>query len=109
MTKKTPGHPVRGSSTGRPIMVLFDVLGQRWTLRILWELTAGPLPFRGLREHCDDVSPTVLNTRLRDLRQLQLVSHQEGEGYALTEKGRELGEKLLDLNQWADRWAGDPR
>ena len=29
---------VRGSTTGRPIMVLLDLLGRRWTLRILWEL-----------------------------------------------------------------------
>ena len=31
-------HSVRGSRTGRPIMALLDLLGRRWTLRILWEL-----------------------------------------------------------------------
>ena len=29
---------VRGSRTGRPIMALLDLLGRRWTLRIIWEL-----------------------------------------------------------------------
>lgn len=106
MTRKAVGQPVRGSNSGRPIMVLLDVLGQRWTLRILWELIPGPLPFRGLREQCDEVSPTVLNARLRALRELGLVDHREGQGYALTDRGRELGEKLLALNQWADDWAG---
>ena len=34
MKKRT----VRGSRSGRPIMALLDLLGRRWTLRILWEL-----------------------------------------------------------------------
>jgi DNA-binding HxlR family transcriptional regulator len=32
---------VRGSKSGRPIMALLDLLGRRWTLRILWELREG--------------------------------------------------------------------
>ena len=32
---------VRGSRTGRPIMVVLDVLGRRWALRVLWERVAG--------------------------------------------------------------------
>jgi L-alanine-DL-glutamate epimerase-like enolase superfamily enzyme len=38
MTTPKPGKPVRGSQTGRPIMALLDLLGRRWTLRLLWEL-----------------------------------------------------------------------
>jgi DNA-binding HxlR family transcriptional regulator len=34
MTKRR----VRGSRTGRPVMALLDLLGRRWTLRIVWEL-----------------------------------------------------------------------
>ena len=29
---------VRGSRSGRPVMALLDLLGRRWTLRIIWEL-----------------------------------------------------------------------
>ena len=29
---------VRGSRTGRPVMALLDLLGRRWSLRIIWEL-----------------------------------------------------------------------
>ena len=64
---------VRGSRTGRPIMVLLDLLGRRWTLRILWELREGALTSRALREACDDASPTVLQARLADLRQAGFV------------------------------------
>ena len=45
---------VRGSRTGRPIMVLLDLLGRRWALRILWELRGGALTSRALRTACDE-------------------------------------------------------
>jgi len=43
---------VRGSRTGRPIMALLDLLGRRWTLRILWELREQRLTSRALRAAC---------------------------------------------------------
>lgn len=96
--------PVRGSTTGRPIMVLFDILGQRWSLRILWELRQGPLTFRALRDACDGASPTVLNTRLKALRQLGLVDLGP-DGYLRTADGDDLGKRLADLDRWANAWA----
>jgi DNA-binding HxlR family transcriptional regulator len=96
--------PVRGSTTGRPIMVLFDILGQRWSLRILWELRQGPLTFRALRDACDGASPTVLNTRLKALRQLGLVDLGP-DGYLRTADGDDLGKQLADLDRWANAWA----
>ncbi len=98
---------VRGSSTGRPIMVLLDALGRRWTLRILWELRAGPVTFRALRDFCDAVSPTVLNTRLKDLRALDLVELTPA-GFVYTAWGRELAEQLDHLSAWSERWAHRP-
>src|SRR3977135_4139882 len=64
---------VRGSTSGRPIMALLDLLGRRWSLRILWELRDQPLTSRALRTACDDASPTVLQARLSDLREANLV------------------------------------
>src|SRR5688572_24785183 len=96
-----PFQPVRGSSSGRPIMVLLDVLGRRWSLRVLWELRDAALSFRALREACDDVSPSVLNARLGDLRELGLVTSGEA-GYALTEDGRSLGKLMVPLDGWAN-------
>lgn len=106
MTAPKPGRRVRGSRSGRPIMAAFDLLGRRWALRVLWELRDGPLVFRELRERCDDVSPTVLNTRLRELREARLIEKAEG-GYALTDPGRSLGRSLRPLVRWAEDW-GDP-
>jgi DNA-binding HxlR family transcriptional regulator len=86
-------------------MALLDLLGRRWALRILWELRESTQSFRGLRERCDDVSPSVLNARLAELRDAGLVEQREGEGYALTSRAEELGELLLPLDAWARRWA----
>jgi DNA-binding HxlR family transcriptional regulator len=68
-----PGRPVRGSATGRPIMALLDLLGRRWTLRILWELRSDALGFRELQSRCDDMSASVLNQRLGELREAGVV------------------------------------
>lgn len=96
---------VRGSKTGRPVMRVLDVLGRRWSLRVLWELRDGPLTFRGLRDACDDVSPSSLNQRLADLRALGVVEAGD-EGYALTVAGRDLAKLLLGLSRWAEAHAG---
>lgn len=98
-------HPVRGSRTGRPIMALLDLLGRRWTLRILWELRDQPLTSRALRSACDEVSPTVLQARLSELRETGLVAHEAGRGYGLTALGRELLAAFLPLYDFAERWA----
>lgn len=98
-------RPVRGSRTGRPIMALLDLLGRRWTLRVLWELRDGPLTSRALRAACDEVSPTVLQARLADLREAGLVDHEAGRGYGVTPLGRELLAAFLPLYGFAERWA----
>lgn len=101
----SPGSPARGSSTGRPIMVALDVLGRRGTLRVLWELRGEPLTFRALQGACD-TNPGTLNTRLKELRGLALVDHQDG-GYRLTHQGAALVAALDPLQTWADGWAAE--
>lgn len=97
------GKPVRGSNTGKPIMVLLDLLGRRSTLRLLWELREGnSLTFRALQAAAD-TNPSLLNTRLRELRDTQLVEH-DGEGYTLTESGKSLLGALEPLTLWASEW-----
>jgi DNA-binding HxlR family transcriptional regulator len=96
---------VRGSRTGRPIMALLDLLGRRWTLRIIWELRDGPLTSRALRTACDDASPTVVQARLSELREAAIVELLAGDGYRLTPMGRELMESFQPLHRFAERWS----
>jgi len=98
-------HAVRGSRTGRPIMALLDLLGRRWSLRIIWELREGALTSRGLRTACDEASPTILQTRLTELRGADLVELVPGDGYRLTGLGRELFETFMPLHHFAERWS----
>ncbi|MGX4774164.1 winged helix-turn-helix transcriptional regulator [Bradyrhizobium guangdongense] len=103
------GDPrVRGSRTGRPIMALLDLLGRRWSLRILWELRESPLTSRALRTACDEASPTVLQARLTELREAGFVELGDGGGYGLTALGRELCETFMPLHRFAERWRSSP-
>lgn len=95
---------VRGSTTGRPIMVLLDLLGRRWTLRIVWELREKPRRFRELQDSIG-ASPTIVNTRLAELREARLIELAEKEGYRLTALGRELLTLFLPLHRWSEKWA----
>jgi len=99
-------QPVRGSRSGRPIMALLDLLGRRWTLRILWELRDdASLTSRALRAACDDASPTIVQTRLTELRDAGLVELMPGDGYRLTAMGCELEQTFLPLSRFAERWS----
>ena len=101
----TAKKTVRGSRTGRPIMALLDLLGRRWVLRIMWELREGSLTSRALRTACDEASPTVMQTRLSELREAGLIELVQGDGYGLTELGKELNETFLPLHRFAERWS----
>ena len=105
MAKQAASKKVRGSRTGRPIMALLDLLGRRWALRILWELSSAPLTSRALRTACDEASPTVLQTRLTELREAGFVELSDGGGYSLTPLGRDLCETFMPLHRFAERWS----
>lgn len=92
------------ANSGQPVMAVLDLVGQKWMLRILWELRDAPLTFRALRARCDNISPTVLNQRLGALREAGLVELTEA-GYEPTELCRGLGDILLQLTQWSRMWA----
>lgn len=60
--------------------------------------------FRDLRQKCGDISPTVLNSHLRELKESGIVALEKGEGYGLTERGRDLTQAIAPLSKWAEDW-----
>ena len=85
-------------------MALLDLLGRRWTLRVVWELRDGkPLTFRELQGRCDGMSSSVLAQRLAELGDAGIVDAGEA-GYSLTREGASLLESLGPLQDWAKRW-----
>jgi len=87
-------------------MALLDLLGRRWTLRVLWELRDEGLGFRELQSRCDGMSASVLSTRLGELREGAIVETDEAGVNRLTPDGIELLEAFAPLDRWAKRWGG---
>lgn len=99
-----PGERVRGSRSGAPIMALFDLLGRRWAMGVIWTLSeAGPLAFRSLQAKCESISPTVLSLRLKELQAAGLVRRTVG-GYEVTPLGRRIYDDLVPLGETAKEW-----
>lgn len=103
-SQPTPGKQVRGSKTGQPVMVIFDLLGRNWAMGIIWNLKNGPSTFRKLQEYCENISPTTLNKRLKELTNAGLIERSM-DGYYLTKQGEELFKLILPLGNWARKWA----
>jgi DNA-binding HxlR family transcriptional regulator len=86
-------------------MALLDLLGRRWTLRILWELRSESLGFRDLQAACDAMSASVLSQRLGELREAGIVETDDLGVNRLTADGRALLEAMKPLDRWAKRWS----
>lgn len=102
-----PGQPVRGSRSGAPIMALFDLLGRRWAMGVVWTLAEhGPCGFGQLAGLCETISPGVLSTRLKELQGAGLVEAC-AEGYRVSRRGEELYALLVPMGRWSKAWARD--
>lgn len=82
-----------------------DLIGQRWSMLVVRELTPGPRRFTDIHEALPGVATDVLAERLRELVAAGVVEHRAtrhpvpGKVYALTAAGVELaaiGSRLAD-------------
>ncbi|NUU25813.1 MAG: helix-turn-helix transcriptional regulator [Streptomycetaceae bacterium] len=87
-------------------MAALDLLGRRWAMRVLWELSRSPAGFRELQRRCADMSSSVLSTRLGELSEAGLL-RLAGDGYRLTPLGADLVEAIRPLTAWSERWAAE--
>jgi|SRR5450631_920369 len=99
-----PGTPVRGSTSGAPVMAILDLLGRRWAMGVVWQLADGPHSFTELQSRCDSISPTILSTRIKDLAEAKIIERTL-DGYQLTKIGRDLFTILEPFQGWAHKWA----
>lgn len=84
---------------------LFALLESRYALRVLWALRDGHAQtFRLLQDSVGGVTPNTLNTRIKELREADLLAHGS-DGYALTPAGADLLRRLSDVQAFAQRWA----
>jgi DNA-binding HxlR family transcriptional regulator len=85
----------------RAVDGVLDLLGRRWSLRLVWELRRSTLSFSELRER-SGISPSVLSARLRELADAGVVERAADRRYRLSGRGRELARILFELNRWAE-------
>ena len=78
-----------------------DLLGRRWTLRLVWELRRDAVAFSEIRARTG-ISPSVLTTRLGELDKAGVVERDPSRRYRLTGHGRELARLLYEINRWAE-------
>ena len=88
-----------------PLARGLDVIGERWTLVIIQELSSSPKRYKGLLSRLPGIGTSVLADRLRKLEANGLVERKaEGVGqpvvYALTASGRALEAPMRAFRQW---------
>jgi DNA-binding HxlR family transcriptional regulator len=86
---------------------LLSLLESRYAIRVLWALKDGhPQTFRLLQDSVGGITPNTLNTRIKELRQADLMSHGPS-GYIVTTSGADLLKRLADVPAFASRWAAN--
>lgn len=87
-----------------------DVVGERWTLLIVRELTSGPKRYSQLAEALAGIGTSLLAARMRQLesddvirRRLLLEEPGNSVVYELTDTGHELARAMMPLALWGAR------
>src|SRR5215470_255601 len=88
-----------------------DVVGERWSLLLVRELTLGPRRYRDLAAGLPGIPSNVLAARLKDLRAAGVIARRTRPTpagvtvYELTGAGRVLRPALRELLDWGLRYA----
>jgi DNA-binding HxlR family transcriptional regulator len=93
-----------------PVAKSAEILGDPWSILIVRELLLGSNRFNLLQKGLPRISPTVLNTRLKELEARGIIikrrqKNARGHDYLLTPAGRELSAVIDSLAVWGMRWA----
>lgn len=92
-----------------------EIVGQRWTLLILRDLTVGPQRYSDLVSGLPGIPTNTLASRLKELEEEGLVERAAPSGaersvvYRLTPRGEELGPALDALSRWGAGGMRTPR
>ncbi|MHB8605300.1 MAG: winged helix-turn-helix transcriptional regulator [Thermoplasmatota archaeon] len=94
-----------------PVTETAKLIGKKWYLIILHELTKDPLGFNELKRAVRGISAKVLSESLSELEARGLVTRSVYSDapvrveYALTEKGNELDAMFGAMKSWGEKWA----
>jgi DNA-binding HxlR family transcriptional regulator len=115
MTTKHPQITDRTYGQYCPIAAGLDLIGDRWTLLILRELSMGDQRFTDLRAALSGIAPNLLTERLRSLQGIGLVTTAElpppaaRSVYRLTAEGRRVEPVLRSIARFGAQYlSGEP-
>ena len=113
MSHHIPGQEIAGCSAHVPMQRAMSLIGDVWTLMIVYNLLSGPRRFGELRDAMGNVSPKTVSQRLKMLEEDGFVDrHAFAEipprvEYQLTEKGQALADILEAIKQFSERYLSD--
>ncbi len=114
---RTPQPQLTDRTYGQycPIAAGLDLIGDRWTLLILRELSMGDQRFTDLRSQLPGIAPNLLTERLRSLQAIGLVTTADlpppaaRSVYRLTDDGRRIEPVLRSVARFGISYlTGDP-
>jgi DNA-binding HxlR family transcriptional regulator len=92
-----------------------EVVGERWALLVIRDLTVGPRRFTDLRRGLPGIPTNILAARLKELELAGVVRRRvlprpaASVVYELTDYGAELEEVVFRLGLWGAKSLGEPR
>lgn len=96
-----------------PSQVALGIVGNKWTMLIIFALSGGVHRFSQLRDRIAVITPKVLTQTLRALERDGLVERTvypvvpPKVEYRLTGLGRSLLDSIAGVRQWAEAHAGE--
>ena len=90
-----------------------QLLGDVWTLKIIYTLLTGTRRFGEILETMGNVSPKTLSNRLKMLEEIKFVQRQAYAEipprveYRLTERGLALANIMQAINDFGERYLSD--
>lgn len=97
-----------------PVRATLALLGQKWVPRIIYELMRDKRRFNELASVVGGCNSRTLRDRLKLLEEVGVIDRHvvtvmpPWVEYELTDKGRQLGEALAKLEEWARRHMTQP-
>jgi DNA-binding HxlR family transcriptional regulator len=104
---------MRGYGQFCPVAIASEIFAERWTPLVVRELFCGSRRFNELVIGLPRIPRSVLVQRLRSLETAGVVERRvdasgRGVEYHLTRAGIDLGEVVVRLGDWGQRWADTP-
>ncbi|MGO4375097.1 winged helix-turn-helix transcriptional regulator [Paenibacillus sp. 2TAB19] len=87
-----------------------DILGKKWTGRIIRVLLGGPKRFKEIKEQIPEMSDKMLTDRMKELETQNIINRNVYPEmpvrieYDLTDKGRKLQPVIESIQKWGEEW-----